>query len=155
MKVTADLNAKDVDQLDELIEFLENVRANIHLPVREGTHGGSVSLDERGSTDSLSEATVQGSGSEGDRSSELSTDVGPVLLGPDVPGPADEGVHDGSEEEESALDKIAALCVIRVRLLENLDALKKMTEQGEKLLVENARLGGLAVKELVEANDAG
>lgn len=146
MKVTADFNAKDVDQLDELIEFLENVRANIHLPVREGAHGGSVSLDERGSTDRLSEATMQGSGEEDCRGGELSTDERPLLLGSDVPGPADEGVYDGSPEETCAVSpEMARLFIIRDGILEHLALLDEMKAEGLKLLAENTRLGGLAV----------
>lgn len=146
MKIEADLNANDVDQLDELIEFLENVRANIRVRVPEGARRGGGSLDERGGSDDLSEAAVQSTGSEGDRSSELSTDVGPVLLGSDVPGPADEGVYDGSPEETCAVSpEVARLFIIRDGILEHLALLDEMKAEGLKLLAENTRLGGLAV----------
>jgi len=140
------LSLNDVDQIDELITFLENVRANIHLPVQEGASSRSGSLDEGRREVIVSEAGVLGTSGESDRTGELPEDERPLLLGSDVSGPTDEGLHDGSEEEESAVSpEVARLFIVRDGILEHLALLDEMKAEGLKLLAENTRLGGLAV----------
>lgn len=146
MKISANLSLSDVDQIDELIAFLENVRANIHLPVQEGSLSGSGSLDEGRREVVLSEAGVLGTSGEGDRTGELSADERPLLLGSDVSGSSDEGVYDGSPEETCAVSpEVARLFIVRDGILEHLALLDEMKAEGLKLLAENTRLGGLAV----------
>ncbi len=150
MKISANLSLNDVDQIDELITFLENVRANIHLPVQEGASSRSVSLYDGGGETLLSGERVLSPSGESDRTGELPEDERPLLLGSDVSGPTDESVHDRPEEEESAMSKVRDLFIVRSGIIEHLALLDRMKEEGEKLLAENTRLGGLAVREWVE-----
>jgi len=140
------LTLNDVDKLDQLIEFLENLRADVHLPVQEGTLGGSGAFDEGRRQVIVSEAGVLGTSGEGDRTGELPEDERPLLLGSDVQGSTDEGVYDGSPEETCAVSpEVARLFIIRDGILEHLAQLDEMKAEGLKLLAENTRLGGLAV----------
>lgn len=126
---------------DELLEFLEKMIANLHVPVHEGTYSGSLSLDEGTSKDRVPEETpvFRHCGTDRSAASELQANERQVLQRCNDAGCTDEGVHEGQSEEEGAVDLIMLL----------LEQQKNI----EKLMKMNTKLGGLAVKRYYEVKN--
>lgn len=129
-----DFRSMSNEQFNEWLEGL--IDANVHVSVREGARGGSVPLDERTCPDCVPEATVQSTGSESDRGSELSTDVRSIQHGEDVSDAANESVYEGLPEEARLLANINRLANLRTQLFALLKINKTMADNAVREYME-------------------